>query len=191
VTVYKRFDQPCYTVKLMLPELAGFFRKYRKQSSGLIADYVTIPRIHMGLKYLGFQKKFTDNYMKRLIPDLRRVAKKHLPLKITVKGLGAFWSSPRWPRRNPAIYLKVVVNKELRAFHSDVCNAVRTRVDTFSLAEGRNYHPHVSLGSGKNEKIKELKKLIARSRNAAPVTILAHRMAMRLSAKSVHYVLKV
>ncbi|MBI4150920.1 hypothetical protein HY492_02230 [Candidatus Woesearchaeota archaeon] len=94
MTTYRTIDYPCQTVKLMLPELGPVFLKYKKKSKGLMQDYVTVPRIHLGLKYLGYQNKFTDAHMKKLIPELRRVARKHLPLKITMRGLGGFWSTP-------------------------------------------------------------------------------------------------
>ncbi|MBI4150921.1 hypothetical protein HY492_02235 [Candidatus Woesearchaeota archaeon] len=83
------------------------------------------------------------------------------------------------------------MNKQLRAFHNDVRKAVHGKVDTFLLAEGHNYHPHISLGNGRENKVKELRALVHASKKDKPITITARKMAMRLRKKSVHYVLKV
>lgn len=191
MTDYKRLGKPAYTVKLMLPELKRTFLKYKKRCGNLIGNYFKLNRLHVGLKYLGYENKFTDRYMLKFVPELKIMAKKYLPLKLTIKGLGAFWSSPKWPQKQPVIFLRVIPNKKLNAFHKEIRACVRNKVDIFLLAEGRNYTPHCTLGLGRPEKIKELRKLVVQSRKDKPITIVAKRFAMRLKGGKTKYILKI
>jgi len=172
-----------YTVKLLVPELADISHKYQEKLKGLVEQQVPLEHVHLGLKYLGYDNDFNQEYILGLVPLLQEIAKKHLPLPITIKGLATFNDRPEWPSGPPIIFLNVLPNKQLQDLHNEICVALNNKTDTFELTQGDHYTPHITIACGSKEKEQEIKKIIEQTKNDQEVKIMAKRMGLRLPSE--------
>ena len=176
---YKMIERASYTVKLLVPGLEAVGERYRSMLSGLLQKPTREHRLHLGLKYLGHEAEFDDGYMLQFVPELRKCAAAYLPLEGAIQGIEGFWNSPQLPSK-PIIFLRVLPNDKLQRFHNEIRLALENRVTTFSLAEGKYYTPHITIGTGKQEDEAKLKSRVNSTQNDNPIYFTAERFVMRL-----------
>ncbi len=150
---------------------------------------IKLDSIHLGLKYMGYDKEYNDAYMLQFIPEIKEIAKKYLPLDLSVRGLAGFWSSQN-DNSNPIIFLKVLPNKKLQQLHDEIRAALSSRVDTFMLTEGTHYTPHITIGIGKPEFENKLKNIARKSQRDKQFDFVATKLAMRLKDDKIKLILE-
>lgn len=179
MTIHNRVNGLCYTVKLPCPELYSLSEKYQKALSEFLKSKMAGENLHLGLKYLGYEKDYEDEYFESLSIEIDKIVKRHLPIKIKILGLGGFWNSPEWSSE-PIIFLKVELNDELKKLHKDLVDSLNGKADTFLLAEQDKYTPHITIGVGKEIFGKELKKFVSKSGLESPIQIILEKAQMRM-----------
>lgn len=179
MTEYDQVDRSCYTIKLLYPQLDKINKQYSSLFHGLLEKTVEPHKMHLGLKYIGLTDSYDEEYISKLIPGLKDLSADYLPLNISFKGLAAFTSTPEWPC-NPLIYLNIQPNKKLQKFHEAIVKHLKGKGDTFRLAEGKNYHPHISIGRAKPGTEEEIKKIIATTKNDREVHLISTLLGMRM-----------
>ncbi|MFA5888064.1 MAG: 2'-5' RNA ligase family protein [Candidatus Nanoarchaeia archaeon] len=189
MAIHKKVEGISYTIKLLTPKLKGIGKHYQRLLDGLMENYIQFDSLHLGLKYMGYDKEYNDAYMMQFIPEIKTIAKKYLPLDLSVKGIAGFWSSPKW-KCKPVIFLKVLPNKKLQQLHDEIREALGSRVDTFVLTEGKHYTPHITIGIGKPEFEAKLKGIARKSQKDKQFDFVATKIAMRLNGDKLKVILK-
>lgn len=176
--IHKSVDGNCYTVKVLVPDLEDIAMRYQIGLKQYLHKKVSLKGLHVGLKYMGYDNDFEPSYIETLIPDIVNVGKGNLPIGIKVNGLGLFESTPEWPC-DPLLYMAVEPTENLWRMHKEVIQTLGERVDTFQLAEGDNYAPHITLGIVKKENLPEIRRIVQKSKKRPIVTTVATQLAMR------------
>jgi len=179
MTNYNHIGGNCFTLKILCPEIKEIFIKQQLELNPYLKKLASPEKIHLGLKYLGYEKNYTNEFMIGLIPDISKIVNRHLPMNLKLTGLGRFIDSPE-QMSSPVIFLKVKLTKELRELHNELNKILKERVDTFNFAEGEDYTPHITLGNGKEEFVSELKEIVGGSKFVNPVNFVVNKFAMRL-----------
>ncbi|MFA4886812.1 MAG: 2'-5' RNA ligase family protein, partial [Candidatus Nanoarchaeia archaeon] len=122
--VHKYVDGSCFTLKILCPEVKEVAQEQLKRLQGLVEKPMSLDKLHLGLKYLGYETDHEDEYIKSLIPEIKPIVKRYLPLEIEIEGVGAFYDTPEWPSKT-IIFLKVKENKRLRAFHDELRTSLK------------------------------------------------------------------
>ncbi len=153
-----------YTLAFRIPiSERPFIRSCQRKLNGLFHNFVPSENTHLTVKFLGHSKEFFDeDALIELIPEIARIAKKHIPLKIFVRGFDLFHYEEG---KSPVIFLKVMPNDKLMAFHNELIETLGKKIQTFDFADASNYQPHITLS--KNMLIgseRKLSKVIYRSK---------------------------
>lgn len=111
---------------------------------------------HVTLKYLGYHKEHSNEEISKLIPELIKISRKHLPLRIKVKGIeiGTKYS-------NIGVLLKFKPSKEIKSFHNELIKELGNKIDIFKEMDGDNFEPHIAIATAEKTEtnLKELRKI--------------------------------
>lgn len=80
------------------------------------------------------------------------------------------------------------MTNEIKEFHNALREILADKVDTFILAEGENYTPHITLGVGSESKIEILREIVDQSQFSSPLLFTAKKFAMRLKGGKTHII---
>ena len=186
--IHDHVNGECYTLKILCPEVSKTFLKEQRRLENYFKKIFPIDKIHIGLKYIAYENDYSDDYMISLVPEIKKIVEKYMPMKIEVQGVGGFWDRPEWPSC-PIIFLRVKLTDELKEFHNNLRKLLKNKVDSFPSAEGNNYIPHITLGVGNEKQTKELKKIIEKSKFSESVSFIANKFAMRLKGGKIHHII--
>ena len=185
MTMHNSVDGECFTLKILCPEISEVYLAEQKRLEKYLNKILPVDKIHLGLKYMAYETDYSDDYMKSLVPEIRKIVDQFLPTRIEIQGLGGFWNDQKWPSK-PIIFLKVKLTTELKEFHNALREFLKDKVDTFILAEGENYSPHITLGVGDENKSEELKEIVNKSQFTSTIVFTAKKFAMRLKDGKTH-----
>jgi hypothetical protein len=149
---YKKCEDPeVYGFGILIPvkQIYPYIEKYRSRISPFL-DWVVSKQnkgnsmmAHIAIKYLGFHKNYSNAQIKKLVPELKEISKKYLPLEIDVSGLkiGTKFN-------NVGVLLDYKAPPLLRKFHNEVINRLGDKIDFFEDRDGKMFEHHISLGAG-------------------------------------------
>ncbi|MBW3015773.1 2'-5' RNA ligase family protein [Candidatus Woesearchaeota archaeon] len=177
MALHRYVNGKCYTLKILCPEISNIFLREQKRLMPYLEKKVDVERIHIGLKYMAYEQDYNVDYIKALVPGIKKIVDVYLPMDIDIKGLGGFWDTEEWPTK-PVVYIAVKLSSRLKEFHGVLRDFLSDKVDTFTLAEGNNYTPHITLGTGLESKANELKMLVDNSNFSEHFTV--DKFGMRL-----------
>lgn len=178
MAIHSHLTGSSYTVKILTPKFEPIARAYHNLLIGLLERTEKLENLHLGLKYLGYDTDYTEEYMETLIPELQDITRRYLPIRLTVQGIAGFWSTPDWQCK-PVIFLRVLQNKRLQELHEEIVEELGDRVDTFTFIEGRYYTPHITLGVGKQECESALKNIAESTQQDDKIECTVNKLAMR------------
>ena len=184
---HKYVDGLCYTLKILCPEVKELAERELGKLEGLIEKRMPLEKAHLGLKYLGYDRDYEIEERIDLVPEIKSVVDRYLPMEIRISGLGGFWNTSEWPSK-PIIFLRIEENKRLRETHEELRRILKGRVDTFELAEGEHYTPHITIAVGKSEYEGELKRRIGASKFSVPSVFRMNKFGMRLKGDGLYII---
>jgi 2'-5' RNA ligase len=176
MAIYKKCSDPyVFGFGIFLP--SAFYKhvsKYREKVEPLTDFFVKsrynykkkpIPnsmRLHITIKYLGYHKNYSNREIESLIPDLKEISKKYLPLEINVKGLDIRQNKNYYP--GGGVLIKFWPTDKIRKFHEEVIK--KLNVDIFRNMDGKNFDPHIVLAGYDVRKadVTKLKRIVYSSR---------------------------
>lgn len=186
MTIYNYVNGECFTLKILCPEISELFLSEQNKIEKYLIKKMPVEKIHIGLKYMAYENDYSDKHMMDLIPEIKKIAEKYLPMQMEIDELGGFWNKPEWPSK-PIIFLKVKLTKELKNFHNELRDCLKDKSDTFFFAEGKNYTPHITLGVGNEKYTKELIEIVKSPR--VSTIFSAKKLAMRLKGGKTHTII--
>ena len=116
---HKYVDGLCYTLKILCPEVKELAERELGKLEGLIEKRMPLEKAHLGLKYLGYDRDYEIEEIIDLVPEIKLVVDRYLPMEIRISGLGGFWNTKEWPSK-PIIFLGIEENKGLREMHEEL-----------------------------------------------------------------------
>ncbi len=116
---------------------------------------------HISVCYFSYPEKYSEEYVKKLVPKINEIIKKYLPLKVKVKGLLGGWEVGIGV---PAILWNITEFDEIEKMHKEIMKALKEDIEHFNDPE-MDFTPHIGIALGNDEKIEELKKIIADTKN--------------------------
>ena len=148
---------------------------------GTIADW-TIKKnpevgrrgLHLSIKYIGYRKNYSKKYVEKLIPELKKIAKKYLPLKIEVKGIKI--SSSKYD--SLGVLLNCKSNPKISKLHKEIIFKLGKKMDFFEYSEGKNFRQHIVIAScpSNNHNLKLLRELARNSKNDKLTEIICRKL---------------
>ncbi|MFH1917077.1 MAG: 2'-5' RNA ligase family protein [Nanoarchaeota archaeon] len=139
-----------------------FLERYKKKRDPLVQFYMkpeffnNIAPQHLSLCYFSYPDKYPSTYIKRLIPKLIPIIKKHMPIQVRAQGFQGGWEIGL---SNPAILWNITDYKKTNQFHNEIIQALQKDIQHFNDPE-TDYTPHIGIALGKQECLQELKKFI-------------------------------
>lgn len=175
-----------YTLAFKLPSEAGnIISAYRRKLAGVCEKFEPIESAHLTVKYLGYPSpELSEHELVALIPEIARIARPFLPIKIFSRGIGFFeYDSPE----NRVVYLKILFNQTLMTMHERICKSLAKRIDAFTHAEGSNFTPHVTISKSLLPgRIETLNRLIFRSHKSAKRSFKLSDLVILTSGQTIH-----
>jgi 2'-5' RNA ligase len=175
---YKKCTDPrVFGFGIFLPKKYYFYiLKYKKEVSPYVDWFVkknykypiNFMRPHITLKYLGYHSKYSNRQIEKLIPELSEIARKYLPMKITIRGL-----SIGTKYETAGILLNFKPKDKVRKFHQELIKTLKNKIDFFENMDLKNFEPHIVLGSGPKtkENLKRLREIEKKSRKDKKVEL--------------------
>lgn len=176
---YKKCTDPnVFGFGIFIPdEFYPYIEKYKKEVLPYVDWFVekkdnpkrNTMRPHITIKYLGCHKEHSNTEILRLKDDLNEIASRYLPLKIKVRGIKI---GTRW---GIGILLNYTLEDRIKQFHQEVIRKLGDRIDIYEDIDGKNFGPHIALGSCAifdKAKYKKLKEIERRSRRDKEIEIL-------------------
>ena len=126
--------------------------------------------LHINIKYLGYRKNYSKKHIKKLIPELKEISKKFLPLEIEVKGIKIATGK----YNSIGVLLNYKSNPKIKKFHKEVMTKLKNKIDFFEYSDEKNFRHHIVIGSCpiKNQNLKTLRKLSRKSKNDKTTKII-------------------
>lgn len=155
-----------YTLAFRVPLSFRSYLTACQQKLVSICDSFEAPEnAHLTVKFLGHASGYLDDEkIVTLLPQIHRIATRYLPIKIYLRGFDVFRYENN---RITVVFLKVLPNERLNAFHNEICETF-AEFDTFQHADKENYQPHITLSksikTGCEDKIM---RLVSRSHKMA------------------------
>ncbi len=153
-----------YTLAFRLPEdNRRLIASFRRKLAGLCLRFDPLEISHVTVKYLGYSSPgMTEENVVGLIPRIREIAGRFIPLRVFVRGIDMF---DKEPIVNPVVFLKILPCSELQAFHESVRSGLGKEIEDFPHADGENYLPHITVSKMVDRrKIEAIRRVIYRSR---------------------------
>jgi len=180
---YERVLEEPITIRLLLPpSVYEIIETYQERIRPFVEDVNEIESAHLTVKYLGHEMnpKYTDGYMESLIPEIRGIARKYLPIRVQIHGLSIWELRVKGYEGRYVVFLDILPNEELESLHDEIIEKLGDRIDYFEL-EDENFRPHISLTySGKSENLRDLERIVKKSKKDPIFTVEANKLVMRL-----------
>jgi 2'-5' RNA ligase len=186
MTVYKKTTScNVYNIMLMLPkEVTAIMNKITKKLKGLYSWQQNSKTPHISIKYLGLHKNYSKKYIIKLLPEIKEISKKILPIKLNIKGI-KINEVPKSDKLD--VFILIKKDKKIQALHNQIKNKLRSRIDHFSDWEGKNFLPHITVLSANKIHIKEIKRKIKILKiNIKP--IIAKKIALHIKKKIIYII---
>lgn len=139
----------------------GAFKEKHKKGSNLMP-------LHIAIKYLGYHKNYSNKEIKKLLPELKEICEKYLPIEIIVRGLkiGTKYD-------NIGILLNYKTDPKVKRFHNEILKKFNGRIDIFENQDGKNFSQHITLAAAKktNKNLIELRKIAKESKKDKPIRL--------------------
>ncbi|GAB4282687.1 MAG: hypothetical protein Kow0029_28400 [Candidatus Rifleibacteriota bacterium] len=156
-----------FTLAFRIP---SSFRRYistcNRKIIGVCRSLEPLDTAHLTVKFLGHSSEFlNENTITNYIPKIFAISRKYVPLTLRIRGFSTFSYEEKG---STVIYLKVMPNEKLLAFHNEICESFKDAFISFPHAEGENFEPHITLS--KNllpNKEKQIERIVARSKKSA------------------------
>ena len=96
------------------------------------------------------------------------MCKKFLPLKIQVKGITI---GTKYSQVGVLLNFKPLI--KIRKFHRELIKKMKNKLDIFKNMDGKNFNPHIVLGSGEKtpENVRKLKEIARKSKKDKLINI--------------------
>lgn len=176
---YKKCTDPrVFGLGVFVPKkYYSYIKKYVKEINPYVdwavkKDYkypgTNATRMHITVKYLGYHKKYSNSQIKKLIPEIKEIAKEYLPLKIKVKGIRI-----ETKYKQAGVLLNYKTDKKAKKFHNEIIKKLGSKIDIFENMDGRNFGQHIVIGAGQktSKNIRELRKIAKKSKKDKEITI--------------------
>ncbi|PKL42056.1 MAG: hypothetical protein CVV41_16540 [Candidatus Riflebacteria bacterium HGW-Riflebacteria-1] len=155
-----------YTLAFRVPlSFRSYLSACQQKLTTICKSFEEPESAHLTVKFLGRASGYLDDdKIIELLPQIHRIASKYLPLKIYLRGFDVFKYEHN---RITVVFLKVLPNARLSAFHHELCEQFE-EFDTFQHADKENYQPHITLSKDlipDNEQ--QIMRLVSRSRKMA------------------------
>ncbi|MBU1106827.1 MAG: 2'-5' RNA ligase family protein [Candidatus Riflebacteria bacterium] len=155
-----------YTLAFRVPScFRGYLASCQQKLTTICNSFEPPENAHLTVKFMGHSSGYLDDEkIVELLPQIHRIASKYLPLKIYLRGFDVF----RYEHgRITVVFLKVMPNQRLNAFHHELCENF-AEFETFSHADKENYQPHITLSKDlKPDNEKQIMRLVSRSHKMA------------------------
>ena len=155
-----------YTLAFRVPlSFRGYLAVCQQKLTTICNSFEAPEEAHLTVKFLGRASGYLDDdKITELFPQIHGIAAKSLPLKIYLRGFDVFRYEHN---RITVVFLKVLPNQWLNAFHHELCEQF-AEFDFFKHADRENYQPHITLSKDlipDNEN--QIMRLVSRSRKMA------------------------
>jgi len=104
--------------------------------------------IHISCRYFGYCDEVPEEKIEFLIPALKTVYKKYLPLDCYASGLYGSWEKKLIAGRH--LLMLEVRSEKLKELHLELMAATKAFGD-FMAVQGKNFRPHISVGHLREE----------------------------------------
>ncbi|MHB9019674.1 MAG: hypothetical protein ACYC3G_02265 [Minisyncoccota bacterium] len=161
----------------MLPkEVTALMNKINKKLKGLSNWQQNSKTAHISIKYLGYYKNYSRKYIIKLIPDIKEISKKFLPIKLNIKGV-KINGVPKSDKLD--VFILIKRDKKIQALHNQIKRKLQNKIDHFTDWEGSLFLPHVTVLNANKSHINEIRKRL----NGIRITkkpIIAKRLALHI-----------
>jgi 2'-5' RNA ligase len=103
---------------------------------------------HISCRYLGYRDEIGFEQIKRIIPMLKKIYEKFLPIECTLGNLFSSWEDN--PDYKPKLLMVEIRSPKLRALHKEILQKTKN-FPIFSGVEDKNFNPHFTFGALKKE----------------------------------------
>jgi len=178
--IYKKCTDPrVFGFGVFLPsKIYNYISKYKKEilpyTKWFIKKRHSYPKsnsmvAHITIKYLMYHKRESNKDIRELIPELKEISKRYLPIKISVKGIKIGTKY-----KDIGILLNFKSNKKIKDFHKEVLDKLKGKIDIFQEMDGANFSPHIAIGAAEKTKsnLKVLREIAKESRKDKKVNLI-------------------
>ncbi len=127
---------------------------------------------HISICYFSYPEKYPEEIASKLVPKINTVIKKHLPLKIKIKGLMGGWEIGLGA---PAILWNIISFDNINTVHHEIIAALKNDIEHFNDPE-TDFTPHIGIALGKAEDTTILKEIIEKSKNDPIIELTIDRV---------------
>lgn len=120
---------------------------------------------HLSICYFSYPERYPPELINALLPRIRAVAARSMPLKVQVQGLEGGWERG-WEL--PAIMWHIVDFGETRGFHDAIREELKNSIKHFN--EEDVFEPHIGIALAHEDTV-ELRRIVEGSRNDAVFTL--------------------
>ena len=155
-----------YTLAFRVPlSFRSYLASCQQKLTNICNSFEQPESAHLTVKFMGHSSGYLDDAkIVELLPQIHRIASKYLPLKIYLRGFDVFRYDQN---RITVVFLKVMPNQQLNAFHNELCEQF-DEFDVFTHADKENYQPHITLSKDlKPGNEAQIMRLVSRSRKMA------------------------
>jgi hypothetical protein len=173
----KEFKHPhTYGVMVMVDKKDyNYISKYRKKLKPYVEffmkkdNFENIAPQHISMCYFSYPDKYPKEYVIKLLPKIKEIAEKYLPLKVAVKGLLGGWeigfkSPVSSGQESPVIMWNITDFTKINRFHEELISALKSKVQHFN-EKNLDFSPHIGIALGKQENLPQLKRLVQQSKH--------------------------
>lgn len=145
-----------YNVVVLSTQLTYLTKEINKKLKKF-CNWIEKPKkTHITLKYLGYFENYKEKEILRLIPKIKKISIKYMPLKIRLLSINIFENKEQ---DLLSIFIKVKKSKKLREFHYKLKYSLKP-IDHFTFQEGHYYSPHITLAHAKIKNKEKIVRLI-------------------------------
>ncbi len=117
-----------------------------------VKKYFDCPRLkhqpHISCRYLGYRDEADFERIREIIPLLKEIYDKFLPIECSVGRLFTSWEPN--PNYKSKLLMVKMQSPKLKLLHEEILQKTK-KFSVFSGVEGENFNPHFTLGSLKEE----------------------------------------
>lgn len=157
-----------FTLAFRLPEEAlRLLAVYHRRLAGFCREFDPHETAHLTVKYLGYESPgFMESDVMTMLPELARVCRPFIPLRICVRGIDIFITDE--VKKEAVVFLKVLSSERLIEMHETIRRRFGDRLEAFPHADGPNFVPHITISKKLQHYDHErITRLIHRSRKSA------------------------
>jgi 2'-5' RNA ligase len=178
MTIYtKQTDPNVFGFGILIPEkYYSYIQRYRKELLPYVDWFVKRRKYtnnemgpHITIKYLSYHKDYSNQEIKKRIPELREICKRYLPFEIKVNGIGVKKINNRI-----SIFLKFKPKLKLKEFHNEVLRL--KGIDLFLDIDAENYDPHIAIATAEwnKENWKRIGQIIKKHKKDKSIRVLCN-----------------